>query len=135
MSASADPAARSIVTRGLTTWTVDPAGETISLGFEGADGAPATVVVPASCVSALLMTLPRIAAQSLRARYRDPSLRWVHALGDWEVERAPEHAAYILTFRTPDGFEVSFALSPEEAGTLSRSLESVEASPPHRLHG
>lgn len=35
----------------------------------------------------------------------------------------------ILTLTTPDGFKVSFALSPEDAGGLALSLVEAEAPP------
>jgi hypothetical protein len=47
-------------------------------------------------------------------RYHDPSLRLVYPLGKWNMETSTEPGKLILTLSTPDGFAVSFAVTPAE---------------------
>jgi hypothetical protein len=111
-----------IVGKALTTFQVGPNGDTFRLNFEKADGAAASLTLPAECLRSLVMTLPRLAAQALRAKFRDDSLRLVYPVGGWTLELATEDKKFILTMRTPDNFEVSFALSEADAERLSTSL-------------
>lgn len=117
-----------IVGKALTTCQVDPTGDLFRFGFEGVDGRPASVVLPVDCLRSLLMTLPNVIEQALQARYGDDTLKVVYPMGGWSLEAAAGSSSTILTMTTPDGFKVSFALSPEDAGGLATSLVGVESS-------
>ena len=108
--------------KALTTWQVDPGGEAFRLNFESVDGRPASLTLPADCLKALLMTLPQLAAQALRTKYRDDTLKVVYPIGDWSLQLASDGVHLILTLGTPDGFEVSFALQDNDAAGLAASL-------------
>ena len=119
-----------ILGKALTTCQVDPAGDLFRLGFEGVDGRPSSVVLPVDCLRSLLMTLPGVIEQALKARYRDDTLKVVYPMSGWSLEAAAGSSSMILTMTTPDGFKVSFALSPEDAGGLATSLVEVDGAQP-----
>ena len=118
-----------IVGRALTTCQVDPTGSSFRLGLEDIDGQPASVVLPVDCLRSLLMTLPSVIERALKARYRDDTLKVVYPMSAWSLEAAAGSDRMILTMRTPDGFRVSFALSPEDADGLATSLVEDVAGP------
>jgi hypothetical protein len=115
--------------KALTTWQVDSAGEAFRLNFESVDGQPASLTLPAECLRALLMTLPQLTAQALRAKYRDDTLKVVYPVGDWSLQLASDGVHRILTLGTPDGFEVSFALQDDDAAGLAASLGERQHDP------
>jgi hypothetical protein len=117
-----------IVGRALTSCQVDPTGSSFRLGFEDIDGRPASVVLPVDCLRSLLMTLPGVIERALKARYRDDTLKVVYPMSGWSLEAAGGSDRMILTMTTPDGFKVSFALSPEDAGGLATSLVEVDTA-------
>ncbi|MCW5748628.1 MAG: hypothetical protein KIT36_20735 [Alphaproteobacteria bacterium] len=117
-----------IVGRALRTFQVEPGGDAFRLNFENSDGAAASLTLPADCLRSLIMTLPRVAAQALRAKYHDDTLRLVYPVGGWTLELATDGRHLILTLRTPDSFEVSFALSDRDAASLASSLAGRRAS-------
>jgi hypothetical protein len=106
----------------LTTWAVSPDGERVRLGFEDEAGRPCVLSLQTALLSALMMTIPRMLRQALEARVADGSLRMIHELGDWRVERAVGADASILSLATPDGFEVTFAVATPEADRLGETL-------------
>jgi hypothetical protein len=115
--------------KALTTCQVDSAGDAFRLNFESVDGQPASLTLPSECLRALLMTLPRLTAQALRAKYRDDTLKVVYPVGDWSLQLASDRVHRILTLGTPDGFEVSFALQDEDAVGLAASLGERQHDP------
>lgn len=118
-----------IVGKALTTCQVDPAGDVFRLNLEDADGRPASVVLPIECLRSLLMTLPGAIEQALKARYHDDTLKLVYPMGGWALQAAAGSNSMILTLTTPDGFRVSFALSPEDADGLAMSLVDADVPP------
>ena len=115
--------------KALTTCQVAAGGEAFRLNFENADGQPMSLTLPSDCLRALLMTLPRLTAQALRAKYRDDTLKVVYPVGKWSLQVASDGVHRILTLCTPDGFEVSFALQDDDAGGLAALLrENPRAS-------
>ncbi len=119
-----------IVGKALTTCQVDPTGHSFRIVMEDADGRPASVVLPTDCLRSLLMTLPNVIEQALKARYRDDTLKIVYPMGGFSPQAAAGSDSRILTMTTPDGFKVSFALSPEDAGGLAMSLVDVDIGQP-----
>lgn len=98
--------------------------------MEDTDGRPASVVLPTDCLRSLLMTLPNVIEQALKARYRDDTLKVVYPMGGFSLQAAAGSDSRILTMTTPDGFRVSFALSPEDAGGLATSLVGTDVDQP-----
>ena len=111
-----------IVGKTLTTCQIDPAGELVRLTAEGADGGPVSMVLPVDCLRSLLMTLPGLIDQALKARYRDDTLKVVYPVGAWSLQAAAGAERLILTLATPDDFKVSFALTEGDAASLASSL-------------
>lgn len=70
------------------------------------------------------MTLPRLAAEALRTRHRDDSLRIVHPVDRMRLEQASAEGVLILTLTTPDGFEVSFSLQAADLLHIQQSIAS-----------
>jgi hypothetical protein len=118
-----------IVGRTLTTYQVDSTGESFRLNFESIDGQPSSVTLPVECLNSLLMTLPGLLEQALKTKYRDDTLKLVYPTGGWSLEAAGGLNGFILTLNTPDGFKVSFALTPEDADGLATSLGEADAAP------
>jgi hypothetical protein len=54
-----------------TSLQVYPDGMQFRLNLRDAGGGRASVTLPADCLNQLVTTMPRIAAEALRARYRD----------------------------------------------------------------
>jgi hypothetical protein len=73
------------------------------------------------------MTLPHLLSRALQAQRSDSSVRAVFPLSEWRLEAAAESRDFILTMRTPDGFEVAFSLS---AATLAGMTSVVEKHSP-----
>lgn len=119
-----------IVGKGLTDCQVDPTGVSFRLGFESIDGRPASVILPVECLRSLLMTLPHVIEKALKARYRDDTLKVVYPMSGFSLEAAAGSTSTIRTLKTPDGFKVSFALTPEDAGGLATSLVGSEGGQP-----
>jgi|SRR5580698_9716991 hypothetical protein len=119
-AASAD--VRTIEGEELTTWTVLTGGTHVRMDFIGSDGAAHRLVLPFDVLSGLLMTLPRILQTALDARFPDGSLRFVHQLGTWRIEQSEGGTRLILRLGTPDGFDVTFALTHRNASSLGAAL-------------
>jgi len=94
----------------LTTFAVSPDGGSFAIHVSDEEGRPASLVLPAECLSALLMTLPEMQRQCLARRFDDESMRVVYPVGEWKVEGGEPAGTVIVTLKTPDGFQVSFAL-------------------------
>lgn len=110
----------------LTTFEVTPDGARVRLNATAADGEKVSFSLPLDCVSQMVMTLPRIAEEAVRRFHGDESLRIVYPTGDWNIERSAGQAdTYIVSLSTPDGFAVSFALSPAKMNAIGQSIQSV----------
>src|SRR5215813_10841912 len=94
----------------LTTFAVSPDGTSFAIHVSDEEGRPASLVLPAECLSALMMTLPEMQRQCLTRRFDNDSLRVVYPVGDWKVEGGDPAGTVIVTLKTPDGFQVSFGL-------------------------
>lgn len=113
----------------LTTFSVAADGASVSIGVADDAGAPCALELPASCLQALLMTLPEMASQSLRRKHRNPKTRLVFSVASWTIESSTDAHRLILTLGTPDGFRASFALSAEELAQIaSTALTGEEAA-------
>jgi hypothetical protein len=113
----------------LTTWAATPDGERVRLGFEDDTGRACEISLPVAVLSGLMMSIPRMLQQALEKQFADGSLRMVHELGDWRVERAAGADAFILSLATPDGFEVTFAVPSPQADRLAASLYGSARTP------
>jgi hypothetical protein len=97
----------------FTACEVSGDGSRISLSYRDATGATRQLDLSAEQAGSLAMTLPRLLNAALRARNRDPSLRFVFPLAECDLEAAAGSPHRILSLRTSDGFEVCFSISQE----------------------
>jgi len=114
--------AHDIEVAALTTFEVAPDGAVLRMKMKDVHGAEAALTLPLSCLNQLIMTLPRMAQQALKAQFRDDSLKFVFPADGWQLEQATDLKSYILTFGTPDGFEASFSLSRTQIDALADTL-------------
>jgi hypothetical protein len=116
----------------LTTCRVAEDGAEVGLEFIDQSGQIVVVELPLDQAEVVVMTLPHLLAKALRRRTGNDESRYVFDLGEWAIESAKEHSCLIATLKTPNGFEVSFAI-PLEAGrsfgwTLQREAsDAIEA--------
>ena len=115
----------------LTAWAVLPGGTRIRLDFTGSDGATHRIVLPFDALTGLHVTLPRMLQTALDTGFADGSLRFMQRLGRWQLEQAESDAGLILKLGTRDGFEVSFALNNQDAGSLGAALLAAQAPTDH----
>jgi hypothetical protein len=106
----------------LTSFEVEPDGKRIRLNLQDADGKEGSFILPAECLNQLLMTLPEMARQALQAQTRNTALRLVFPTRSWTLERADVAGKAILTVRTDDGFEVSFAFDEPHIANLGEAI-------------
>lgn len=84
------------------------------------------MTLPVECLRSLMMTLPDVIERALRARHGDHTLKVVYPMGGWSLHTAAGSDGVILTIMTPDGFKVSFNLTPADTASLAASLEQVD---------
>ncbi|QIG49295.1 hypothetical protein G5V57_17150 [Nordella sp. HKS 07] len=106
----------------FTSCEVSGDGEAIRLSYRDDGGAARDLHLSAEQAGALAMTLPRLLSAALRARSRDPSLRFVFPLAECNLEAAAGSSHRILSLRTSDGFEVCFSLSQEALAEMGELL-------------
>jgi hypothetical protein len=115
----------------LTSFAVAPDGDEVTLNMAESEGTTISLRLPFECVTQLVMTLPKIQTQAVRARHRDPTLRVVYPVGPWTMETSDDPTKVILTLITTDGFHASFALPVKEiidmGETASRALPDISA--------
>ena len=112
--------------KSLSTYEVAPDGRTVSIHVEDEDARQGSLILPSECLGALIMTLSEMLRQSLWRRHRDPSLRFVYSVADWELEASGERPdMVILTLGTRDGFRMSFGMERADLRTMvEQGLES-----------
>jgi hypothetical protein len=98
----------------LTKFEVAADGCSVSLNVTDDEARPVSLVLPSDCLGRLVMTAPEMMRQALQRRHRDPSLRLVYPVGEWSIEACGSADVLILTLTTPDGFHMSFAVSPTQ---------------------
>jgi len=115
----------------LTTYEVAPDGTSVMLNLLDGDGKPASLILPFAAVQVLARNMPAIALHALRQAAGNDSLRLVHEVSDWKIERAADPNYAILSFATPDLFEVSFAVREDALAQMAELLSDyhIEAFP------
>jgi hypothetical protein len=107
-----------IVGNELITYDVASDGSWFRMSFTCADDKRGSLRLPTECLQALIMTLPRMMEQALRARYRDETLRLVYPAEMMRIEGSRDPDTFILTLATPDGFAVSFSVTKQQLTAL-----------------
>lgn len=98
-------------------------GTAVRLLAEDISGCAIGIVLSIESLSALLMTLLRIASEAIKRLHNDSTMRITYPATDFRLELSPGNAR-ILTIGTPDGFTVSFTLTEE----LSQELGEAHLS-------
>jgi hypothetical protein len=110
--------------KGLTTCRVEPDSEALELDFIDGSGKPTSIRVPFESAQSIAMTLPRLLSEAVRRITGQEQSRYVFPLGTWRVETADDRSGAIATLSTPDGFEVSFGITPAVCRGLGWALKS-----------
>ncbi len=76
------------------------------------------------------MTLPRMMKQALRVHHQDESLRLVYSADSIPIEQSSDPKIIIVTFATPDGFEVSFGLTRQQMTVFDAAVDALERGCP-----
>jgi hypothetical protein len=113
-----DIIAQDIIAQELTVFDITGDGSRFRMSFRCGGGEQGSLSLPTECLSELIMTLPRMVTQALRARHGDDSLRLVYAADNVRVEQSSDAKTAIVTLTTPDGFEVSFGLTEQQMKAL-----------------
>jgi hypothetical protein len=111
-----------IVSRQLTNCTVIEGGKTIRFDLVGQAGEPVSIEMPFDQAASIVMTIPRLLSAALRMQTGDNRARYVFSVGNWSLELAKDQNYRILAVRTPDGFEVAFAISFETSAAMGSAL-------------
>jgi hypothetical protein len=98
-------------------------GETVHLDLVDVVGKPVSLCLPFHQARTLTMTLPQLLTFALKAQTGDDSARYVFTLAQWRLEAATD-SRLIITFGTPDGFEVSFCMTLQGCRELARALRA-----------
>jgi hypothetical protein len=106
----------------LTTYEIATDGAGARLHFVDSNGSARTVYVPVEMLKLLTLSMPKIMLEVLRAQFHDPTLRLVHSVDSWRVERANDGKTCILTFTTPDHFSISFNVNDQDLSQLSDAV-------------
>ncbi len=109
----------------LVGFKVSVDGARFSLTAISAEDRPLELSLPSECLKMLLMTLPRMAQQTLHAQYQDDSLRLVYPANEIRIEQSHDPHVAILTFTSPDGFEVSFAVGWWQMAVFSDARDAA----------
>jgi len=110
----------------LTTYEVAPDGSSIRMNVVDVDGRKASIIVPMQNLQRLAFTIPKMVSEALQAAYGNPTLRLVHKVDLWKVERGEDGESVILTFATPDHFQMSFAVAEKELTSMAESVVEYE---------
>jgi hypothetical protein len=103
----------------LTTCRVAEDGADVGLEFIEQSGRIVVVKLPLDQAEVVVMTLPHLLSNAVRRRTGND----VFDLGEWAIESAKEHSCLIATLKTPNGFEVSFAIPPEAGRSFGWTLQ------------
>jgi hypothetical protein len=116
----------------LTTCRVAEDGAGVGLEFVDQSGQTVVVELPLDQAEVVVMTLPHMLSNAVRRKTGNNEARYVFDLGEWVIESAKERRCLIATLKTPNGFEVSFAIAPEAGRSFGwilqhESSQAIEA--------
>lgn len=112
--------ANDIEIRRLVNFETATDGTAVRLLAEDTADRPIGIILTIETLSALLMTLPKIASNAIKRAHGDPAMRITYPATDFQIELSPGNAR-ILTIGTPDGFTVSFSLTEEISQELGEA--------------
>jgi hypothetical protein len=85
-------------------------GTAVRLVAEDSAGRTIGIILTIETLSALLMTLPRMASDAIKRAHGDSGMRITYPAADFQLELSWGNVR-ILPIETPDGFTVSFSLT------------------------
>jgi len=107
-------------------------GETVHLDLVDVVGKHVSLCLPFHQARSLTMTLPQLLTFALKAQTGDDSARYVFTLAQWRIEAAAD-SRLIITFGTPDGFEVSFCTTLQDGREFAQALGANVDWAPDRI--
>lgn len=110
----------------LTNYLFAPDGSAVCMNVLDAGGNPASIVLPTDCLRALAMTMPRMVSQAIGGGRCDSTVRAVHAVDSWTLERASDGVTAILTVQVKDSFSMSFALPDTDLKAVADAIAEHE---------
>src|SRR6202048_2457247 len=114
------PVATDIEVRRLINFETATDGTAVRLLVDDVAGRTVGIIFTIETLSALLMTLPTVAASAIKRAHNDPTMRITYPATDFQIELSPGNVR-ILTIGTPDGFTVSFSLTEEFSQELGEA--------------
>jgi hypothetical protein len=121
---------RKIVSRRLTTCAVVRNGEAVRLDLVNEAGCPTSLELSLEQAQSLVMTLPRLIANAIQARTRNPDARHVFPAERWTIETTEDASCLLLTLGTADGFEVTFGGPCSQSGRMGSALIGFDGTAP-----
>jgi hypothetical protein len=112
--------ATDIEVRRLINFETATDGTAVRLLVDDVAGRTVGIIFTIETLSALLMTLPTMAASAIKRAHNDPTMRITYPATDFQIELSPGNV-HILTIGTPDGFTVSFSLTEEFSQELGEA--------------
>ena len=113
--------ATDIEVRRLINFETATDGTAVRLLVDDVAGRTVGIIFTIETLSALLMTLPTMAASAIKRAHNDPTMRITYPATDFQIELSPG-SIRILTIGTPDGFTGSFSLTEEFSQELGEAL-------------
>ena len=132
MSVKEEPERKWVEVRELTNYQIAPDGSSVLLNLIDSEGHTG-VIVPLEQLKELALSMPQIAEQAFQTANGVPSLRLVHELDEWQLEKASQDGVAILSMKIRGGFSISVAISLRDlrdvgeaaSGEQSRETRSV----------
>ena len=112
--------ATDIEVRRLINFETATDGTAVRFLVDDVAGRTVGIIFTIETLSALLMTLPTMAASAIKRAHNDPTMRITYPATDFQIELSPGNVR-ILTIGTPDGFTVSFSLTEEFSQELGEA--------------
>jgi hypothetical protein len=118
---------RIIEIHALTRFETSDDGDFITLIGEDAGGEIVNLNFLTTCLSGLLITLPKLVENAEQRRRHDPSVRLVFKLSELRIELSTDRNTRILTLTTDDGFGVSFGLTEVQCREIAATSEELRS--------
>jgi hypothetical protein len=113
---------RKIVSSRLTTCDVINDGEAVRLGLVNQAGCSVSLEMSVEQAESVVMTLPQLLSNALRARTGDAQARYAFMVGQWALESTEAAQCLLVTLKTTDGFEVTFGVPFAQCQALGLAL-------------
>ena len=113
---------RKIVSSRLTTCGVVKDGGAVHIDLVSIAGHSVSIEMPIEQAESVIMTLPRLLSNAVRARTGDPQARFVFSIDQWMLESTHDAQCLLVTLKTADGFEVTFGIPFSHCQALGDAL-------------